>query len=134
MLYKDVTPSDIFECRQCGECCKGYGGTFVTGKEIKAIADYLNIDPEHFVDKYCQVSGGKPVLAQDRNSYCVFWDGLCTIHPVKPHMCKNWPFIKSVLVDINNWHIMAAMCPGIRTDFPDSAIKECIRKELTKKL
>lgn len=134
MLYKDITLSDIFECRQCGECCKGYGGTFVTEKEIKAIVDYLNIDPEHFVDKYCQVSGGKPVLAQGRNSYCVFWDGLCTIHPVKPRMCRNWPFIESVLVDINNWHIMAALCPGIRTDFPDSAIKECIRKELTKKL
>jgi len=134
MLYKDITPSDIFECRQCGECCKGYGGTFVTEKEIKAIVDYLNIDPEHFVDKYCQVSGGKPVLAQGRNSYCVFWDGLCTIHPVKPHMCRNWPFIKSVLVDINNWHIMATLCPGIRTDLPDSIIKECVRKERKKSL
>jgi len=134
MLYKNVTPSDIFECRQCGECCKGYGGTFVTEKEIKAIVDYLNIDPEHFVDKYCQVSGGKPVLAQGRNSYCVFWDGLCTIHPVKPRMCRNWPFIKSVLVDINNWHIMATLCPGIRTHLPDSVIKECVRKELTKSL
>jgi Fe-S-cluster containining protein len=134
MLYKDVTPSDIFKCRQCGECCKGYGGTFVTEKEIKAIVDYLNINPEHFVDKYCQVSGGKPVLAQGRNAYCVFWDGRCTIHPVKPRMCREWPFIKSVLVDINNWHIMAALCPGIRTDFPDSVIKKCIRKELTKNL
>lgn len=134
MPYKDVTQSDIFKCRQCGECCKGYGGTFVTEKEIKAIVDYLNIDPEHFVDNYCQVSGGKPVLAQGNDAYCVFWDGLCTIHPVKPRMCREWPFIKSVLVDINNWHIMAALCPGIRTDFPDSVIKECVRKELTKNL
>ena len=134
MLYKDVTPSDIFKCRQCGECCKGYGGTFVTEKEIKAIVDFLNTDPESFIDNYCQVSGGKPVLAQGRNSYCVFWDGLCTIHPVKPRMCRNWPFIKSVLVDIKNWYIMAELCPGIRTDLPDRVIKECIRKELTKNL
>ena len=134
MLYKDVTPSDIFKCRQCGECCKGYGGTFVTENEIEAIAGYLNIDHKSFVDNYCQMSGGKPVLAQGKDAYCIFWDELCTIHPVKPSMCKNWPFIKSVLVDINNWHIMAALCPGIRTDFPDSAIKKCIRKELTKNL
>ena len=134
MLYKSVKPSDIFKCRQCGECCKGYGGTFVTEKEIKAIVDYLNTDPESFVDNYCQVSGGKAVLAQGRNAYCVFWDGLCTIHPVKPRMCRNWPFIKSVLVDIINWHIMAELCPGIRTDFPDNVIKECVRKELTKNL
>ena len=134
MRYKDVTPSDIFKCQQCSECCKGYGGTFVTEKEIKAIAEYLHIDSESFVETYCQLSGGKPVLAQGRNGYCVFWDGLCTIHPVKPRMCKEWPFIKSVLVDINNWHIMAALCPGIRTDLPDSVITECVRKELTKRL
>jgi len=80
------------------------------------------------------MSGGKPVLAQGKDAYCIFWDELCTIHPVKPSMCKNWPFIKSVLVDINNWQIMAALCPGIRTDLPDSVVKECIRKELTKNL
>jgi len=68
MLYKNVTPSDIFKCQQCSECCKGYGGTFVTEKEIKAIADYLHIDSESFVDNYCQMSGGKPVLAQDKTS------------------------------------------------------------------
>ncbi|MBW1726053.1 MAG: YkgJ family cysteine cluster protein [Deltaproteobacteria bacterium] len=134
MPYKDVTPSDIFKCRQCGECCKGYGGTFVNEKEIKVIADYLNTDPDSFVDDYCQASGGKPVLAQGRNSYCVFWDGLCKIHPVKPRMCRNWPFIKSVLVDIKNWHIMSELCPGIRTDLPDNVIKECVRKELKKNL
>ncbi|MGD9105450.1 MAG: YkgJ family cysteine cluster protein [Desulfobacterales bacterium] len=134
MPYKDVLPSDIFKCQQCGECCKGYGGTCVTEEEIKAIVDYLHIDPECFIDDYCQMSGGKPVLAQGSNGYCVFWNGLCTIHPVKPSMCKNWPFIKSVSVDINNWHIIAALCPGIRTDLPDSVIKECVRKELTKSL
>jgi len=58
MLYKDVTPSDIFKCQQCSECCKGYGGTFVTEKEIKAIVDYLHVDSESFIDNYCQVSGG----------------------------------------------------------------------------
>jgi hypothetical protein len=49
-------------------------------------------------------------------------------------MCKEWPFIKSVLVDIDNWYIMAGLCPGMRTDIPDRVIKECVRKELTKNL
>jgi Fe-S-cluster containining protein len=134
MPYKDVKPSDIFKCKQCGGCCKGYGGTFVTEKEIESIVEHLNTDAKSFVDNYCEMSGEKPVLAQGRDAYCVFWDGLCTIHQVKPRMCREWPFIKSVLVDINNWYIMAALCPGIRTDFPDSVIKECVRKELTKYL
>jgi len=134
MPSNPVKPSNIFKCQQCGDCCVGYGGTFVTEKEIDAIAGYINTDPENFVENYCQISGGKPVLAQDRDIYCIFWDGLCTINPVKPRMCRTWPFIKSVLVDIDNWHIMAGICPGIRTDVPDSEVIECVSKELSKNL
>ena len=124
--------SDIFECKKCGDCCKGYGGTFVTAKDIEAISAYIKTDPKTFVADYCRMSGNRPVLAQGKNGYCVFWDGQCTIHPVKPRMCKAWPFIKSVLADVNNWHIMAALCPGIRTDVPDNIVKACVKKELLK--
>ena len=123
---------DIFKCQQCGDCCKGFGGTFVTEKEIEKIAARVDTDPATFVEKYCQISGGKPVLAQGNDRYCIFWDGLCSIHPVKPRMCKEWPFLKSVLVDINNWHIMASQCPGIRTDVPDSTIEAFVAQKLSK--
>ena len=125
-----MKPKNIFKCVQCGDCCKGYGGTFVTEEEIVTIADYLGADPECFVEDYCRISGGKPVLAQGNDVYCIFWNGLCTIHPVKPRMCKAWPFIESVLADIGNWQIMAASCPGIYTNVPDSVIKECVGQEL----
>ncbi len=130
MPSDSMKASDVFNCKKCGDCCRGYGGTFVTEKDIEAIADYIKTDPERFVANYCQMSGSRPVLAQDENGYCVFWDRLCTIHPVKPRMCRAWPFIESVLVDINNWHIMAASCPGIRVDVPDNVVKECVKKEL----
>lgn len=123
---------DIFKCQQCGDCCKGFGGTFVTEKEIEKIAARVETDPKTFVEKYCQISGGKVLLAQGKDKYCIFWDGLCSIHPVKPRMCKKWPFLKSVLVDINNWHIMGSQCPGIRTDVSDSTIKACVTQELSK--
>ena len=132
MPSNTAKPSDIFECQQCGDCCMGFGGTFVTEKEIKTIAGYLNTDPDDFVEKYCQIAGGKPVLAQGNNAYCMFWDGLCTIHPVKPRMCRTWPFIESVLIDTDNWQIMAGTCPGINTDVSDSKVIECVNKELSK--
>ena len=122
--------SGIFQCKQCGECCKGYGGTYITEKDINAISGLLDIDPEYFVKTYCQFSGGKPVLAQGENGYCIFWDKLCTIHGVKPRMCREWPFIEPVLADINNWEIMAGSCPGIRTDVPDDMIKACVEKTI----
>jgi len=122
--------SGIFQCKQCGECCKGYGGTYVTEKDINAISVVLGIDPETFVNAYCRMSGGRPLIGQGKNGYCLFWDQLCTIHDVKPRMCREWPFIKSVLADINNWEIMAGSCPGIRTDVPDDVIKACVEKTL----
>jgi hypothetical protein len=72
------------------------------------------------------MSGGKSLVAQAENGYCIFWDRLCTIHPVKPHMCRKWPFIESILVDSSNWHSMAASCPGMRADFSDDQIQRCV--------
>ncbi|RPJ16632.1 MAG: YkgJ family cysteine cluster protein [Desulfobacteraceae bacterium] len=132
MGYDTLKPDDIFKCTMCGECCKGYGGTYVTDKDIVAIAGYISADSKSFVSKYCDMSGGKPLLARGGNGCCVFWDKVCTIHPVKPRMCRQWPFIKSVLADVDNWYVMAGMCPGIRTDVPANLVRECVSKELSK--
>jgi Fe-S-cluster containining protein len=124
----DPTPSvseaDFFECKKCGKCCKGYGGTFVTKQDIKTIASYINTDPKNFVADFCQMSGNNPLLAQAKNGYCIFWEKLCTIHPVKPRMCKAWPFIEPVLVDSNNWNVMARSCPGIQAEVDHNILKE----------
>ncbi len=131
MPYKNVSPEDLFECEKCGDCCKGYGGTFVTQDDIEKIAHFIDTPVETFVSTYCCMSGDKPVLAQKDDNYCIFWDGTCTIHPVKPKMCKDWPFIKSVIADPINWEIMSGSCPGIRTDFPLSVVVACVKKYLS---
>ena len=118
----------IFECRQCGDCCRGYGGTFVSKRDIDAIASFIGTNPESFVANYCRLSGKRPLLTQKDDGYCIFWDRICTIHPVKPQMCRRWPFIESVLKDVANWRIMASMCPGMRAEAPESRVKECVRK------
>ena len=128
MLDK-AKPEELFECRQCGECCKGYGGTYVSAEDTVLISRFIGEDPAGFVDKYCRMSGSRPVLAQAEDGYCVFCaDGACTIHPVKPVMCRAWPFINSVLVDVGNWHAMAGACPGMRTDLDDEVIREGVRQ------
>jgi Fe-S-cluster containining protein len=122
----------IFRCTQCGDCCQGYGGTFVTEQDIQALGAYLHISPAEFVETYCVFSGGRPILAQGPNGYCVFWDELCTIHPVKPRMCRAWPYIESVLVDVNNWRIMAGSCPGMQAEASDDRIRVETIKEIKK--
>lgn len=132
MDSKSYTASDIFSCKQCGDCCEGYGGTYVTKKDIQNISEYIGQNPDSFIEKYCDISGGRPVLTRGKDGKCVFFDKLCTIHPVKPRMCRAWPFIKNVLADIKNWDIMSSVCPGIRTDIPDEIITEIVKKELLK--
>lgn len=132
MTQNKVTSNDIFQCQQCGNCCIGYGGTYVTPKDIKAIAKFINTESETFVVDYCQLSNNKPVLKIGDNGKCIFFDDKtqCTIHPVKPRMCRAWPFIKNVLRAPGNWEIMSGACPGIKTDFSPLEIKTCIEKEI----
>ena len=132
MPSDSLTSQEIFECRKCGDCCKGYGGTYLSKADIVNIAAYIGMSPETFKSTHCRISGDRPFLAQKANGYCVFWDRVCTIHPVKPKMCRQWPFIRSILVDVANWRAMAASCPGMNTDAPDQKILECVKKALAR--
>lgn len=127
MISENLAPDDLFSCQRCGDCCKGYGGTYLTESDIDRICRYLGIRREHFMRDVCQMSGGKLVIAQAENGYCALWDQQCTVHPVKPQMCRRWPFIESILVDAANWRAMAAGCPGMRVDFSDDQIQNCVR-------
>ncbi len=131
-MSADVSPEVLFECKQCGECCHGFGGTYVSAANVAAISAYIGADPDDFLNQYCQMSGDRPVLAQVEDGYCVFCkEGACTIHPVKPDMCRAWPFIKSILVDVSNRHTMARACQGMHTDLDDDTIREGVRRVIS---
>jgi Fe-S-cluster containining protein len=123
--------SELFNCQKCGECCKGFGGTYVTPEDIEAIAGFIDIPREQFISKYCTLSGTRQVLGQGDGGYCIFWDNLCTIHPVKPRMCRQWPFIKSVLIDLSNWYVMAESCPGMRINVSEQLIREGVAERVS---
>jgi hypothetical protein len=125
-----LKPDDLFRCTLCGDCCRGYGGTYVSREDIAAIARFLAIDASVFIDRFCRMSGGRYLLAQRADGYCIFWDTVCTLHPVKPRMCRQWPFIESVVRDAFNWKIMAAACPGMRTDILLERVRACVMQVL----
>ena len=128
---KTPRPDDIFQCRQCGECCRGFGGTVVNPQERRAIADHLGISLARFEKEYCAPSGSKLLIAQGADGFCCFFrDKLCGIHPVKPRMCRRWPFIPAVLVDPANWRAMAAQCPGMATDVTDDVIRAAVARAI----
>ena len=132
MTSDTVGLGDLFACRRCGDCCKGYGGTYITENEIDNICRFLGLERNTFVKRYCQMSGDRPVIAQGLDGYCIFWDKLCIIHAVKPRMCRNWPFIESILVDPRNWQAMAVSCPGMRAGVSDDQIQRCVSEFINK--
>ena len=106
----------VFTCKKCGKCCEGFGGTYVNSQNIQAIAKFINVDPKKFISQYCDLSGSRYVLKLGTNGYCIFFDKKqqCTIHDLKPPMCKAWPFIKAVKKHPENWNIIASSCPGMK--------------------
>ncbi|MCP3873204.1 MAG: YkgJ family cysteine cluster protein [Desulfobacteraceae bacterium] len=128
------TCDDIFECQQCGDCCNGFGGTYVTKKDIINIANYIKFDPEKFIDRFCDSSGSRYVLTRGKDGYCIFFDKAkqCTIHPVKPYMCKAWPFIQNVIKHPENWDAMSNSCPGMKKGIPHKALLKIIIVETNK--
>lgn len=127
-----LTGDDIFNCTQCGECCSGFGGTYVDDNDIKRIASFINCDPETFIKSYCNPSGSRWVLTQGHDGYCIFFDKNCTIHPVKPYMCRAWPFLRTIVKNPVNWKIMAGSCRGIKPDIPEDVLKRIVAREVEK--
>lgn len=123
--------SEIFTCRLCGQCCEGFGGTLVTPDDINAIAAFVGLDVETFTGRYCRTSGLGTVLAQGEDGKCVFFDKVCSIHPVKPRMCRRWPFIPAVVREPSNWPLMAANCPGMKMDADPALVVRIARHELS---
>ncbi|MDY0222165.1 MAG: YkgJ family cysteine cluster protein [Desulfobacterium sp.] len=109
-----ISGADIFDCTQCGQCCAGFGGTYVNNDEIRRIAAFMACDPGTFTQQYCDRSGSRWVITQGTNGSCIFFDKNCTIHPVKPYMCRAWPFLKTIIKNPENWEAMAKSCPGMR--------------------
>lgn len=125
-----VDCDDLFDCTLCGDCCKGYGGTYLSAADISAISRFIGVSEARLIASYTCQSGGKRIISQAETGYCIFWDKVCTIHPVKPKMCRQWPFINSILVDVGNWRAMAASCPGMNADALDQKILDCVKKAL----
>lgn len=128
------TGDDIFTCQQCGECCKGFGGTYVTQQDIINISSYIDFDPDKFIARYCDASGSRCVLTLGEDGCCIFFDKKkqCTIHPVKPYMCKAWPFIQTIIKHPENWEAMSNSCPGIKKSIPHDDLVKIVTKEKNK--
>ena len=134
MVSNPLSADDIFECQLCGQCCTGFGGTYVTEQDMVSIARFIQADPARFLENYCDMAGSRPVLTLGEDGKCIFFDPekQCTIHPVKPYMCRAWPFIRTIIKNPENWNAMAGSCPGMKKDVPFTDLVRIVTEEKAK--
>lgn len=130
-----------FECTKCGACCRDENLIVtVTGSDIVRIAAVLELGPNEMLkaldfyvvsdnesipvglEKFPSVvtEGGLSFMALKKmeNDECVFLkDQLCMIHPVRPVVCRSFPFVFDDSDGQRTWGLSAKkkICPGLRT-------------------
>ncbi|MEW6387433.1 MAG: YkgJ family cysteine cluster protein [Thermodesulfobacteriota bacterium] len=119
-------PHPVFQCQQCGDCCQGNGGILLSQKEMRRLAAFLKMSLKDFRQRYVTASSLGPNLAT-QNGICIFQEGkLCRVHPVKPRICREWPYLPALLKYAEEFEEAKRACPGIdpecsHTDFVAAA-------------
>ncbi|MBM4289379.1 MAG: YkgJ family cysteine cluster protein [Deltaproteobacteria bacterium] len=109
--------SPVFLCQQCGECCQGKGGILPTPVEIELMAHFLKIPGAHFRRDYLEQTPLGPAVKNKPGGGCIFNEqGRCRIHPVKPRICRDWPFLPAILLHENEFEASKEACPGLNPD------------------
>ncbi|MFW6236578.1 MAG: YkgJ family cysteine cluster protein [Desulfovibrionales bacterium] len=107
--------SGAFDCRMCGHCCQGTGGIVVSAGEQERIRTHLNVPMVQFLQECTIEKSGKTYLTTRPDGFCLFFgDQGCSIHAVKPDVCRAWPFFRGNLLDESSWEMAQDYCPGIR--------------------
>jgi uncharacterized protein len=111
------TIKPIFVCQQCGECCQGRGGIFTTDVEMELMAQYLKITVDQLITNYLEHTPMGLAVKNRPGGGCIFNDqGSCTVHPVKPRICRDWPFLPAILLHENEYEAAKEACPGLDPD------------------
>ncbi len=115
----------VFQCQQCGECCEGRGGIFPTPGEIDLIAQYLEIPVAKINQNFLEPTPLGLAVKNKPAGGCIFNEqGRCRIHPVKPRICRDWPFLPAILLHENEFEATKEACPGLN---PNSSHEDFLK-------
>lgn len=123
-----------FSCQMCRYCCSVEPGyVYLSEQEIFDIAQYLSLPIDQFMKIYCRAIDFGDVwqisLREKENYDCIFLSEKgCSIYPVRPKQCMNYPFWPSIMESEKAWKEESMHCPGIGQG--ELVSKEEIEKKL----
>lgn len=106
----------VFSCKRSGNCCAIPGGFVrVTPADVAGIAAHLGMSEAAVRSRFVQPDG--VTLKDGLGGRCVFLAegrlAACSIYPVRPARCREWPFWPEVLVDARLRELVERTCPGV---------------------
>ncbi|MGE5195925.1 MAG: YkgJ family cysteine cluster protein, partial [Anaerolineae bacterium] len=95
---------------------------WITLKEAKEMAKFLEISAELFMSRYTRRLGGRLALLEDQKNYdCIFLEKkICKVYAARPKQCRTFPFWKDNLRSKETWEEAASQCEGI--DHPNASL------------
>ena len=117
----------VFNCRLCGDCCRGEGGIFIRPDQAEGPARIMGLQTREFIERYTEPRHGFLSIKTDAEGWCLLHDRqkhFCLIHEHKPPMCRDWPFFHGPLTRRTAFVDAKAACPGLREDATWEEFKE----------
>ena len=110
-----ASEAESFDCRRCGQCCRGSGGIVTSDDDLRRLCLHLNLSPEAFEAAWGERHGNKLHIRAGENGFCVFFaEGRgCVVHEAKPDICRAWPYFRGNLLDEGSLELSKQFCPGI---------------------
>lgn len=80
---------------------KGEGGIVLSPKDLKRLYEGLNLEKQAFLDAYGVFRNGKWQVRTGEDGNCIFFRAgqSCTVHAIKPDVCRAWPFFRGNMAD-----------------------------------
>lgn len=104
--------SDVsaFRCRRCGACCRIEGFVRLTDADVGAMAAHLGVGEDDFIGRFADIAADRRslVLKDRADGACVMLgdDNRCRVYPVRPKMCRTFPY---EWINVNSY----GYCPGL---------------------
>jgi len=90
----ELDSSIWYQCDRCTACCKWPGDVRVEEDEVAAIAKFLEMDEDDFIQRFTRLRMNRSGLSliEKENDECIMLENdRCRIQEVKPFQCKGFP-------------------------------------------
>lgn len=107
----------VFKCTTCGNCCRQRGYVFIDKKEIKGLAEVLELDEQEFLRRYSEKVDRRLRITGDYDRPCIFLEeNCCRVYEKRPSQCRTFPFWRANFRYSGRLKEISSYCKGIKIE------------------